>query len=82
MEVILKFKLPDDKYDYMAAMNGENYQSALLEIEQFLRTATKHCVVEGYHKEPSEDQVDILDRVREVFYEILDSRSVHLEDIE
>jgi hypothetical protein len=42
MKAILEFNLPEDKEDFDFATNGLNYYSALIEMDQWLRSEYKY----------------------------------------
>ena len=42
MKAILEFNLPEDKEDFDFATNGFNYYSALIEMDQWLRSEYKY----------------------------------------
>ena len=42
MKAVLEFNLPEDKEDFDFATNGFNYYSALIEMDQWLRSEYKY----------------------------------------
>ena len=56
MKAILEFNLPDDKYDFQVAVNGEEYLNTLLEIRERVRQIWKY-------RELTDGQYEIIDEV-------------------
>jgi len=42
MKAILEFDLPEDNTDFQAAINGQNYKSAIWDFDQLLRSEMKY----------------------------------------
>lgn len=42
MKAILEFNLPEDNHDFQAAINGNNYRSAIWDYDQWLRSEMKY----------------------------------------
>lgn len=42
MKAILEFDLPEDNTDFQAAINGNNYKSAIWNFDQLLRSEMKY----------------------------------------
>lgn len=70
MRVVLEFTLPEDNDDFRNAREGTELRAALLGIDCYLRTQTKHV-------EP--DERDDIYAIRERFYEELSSRGLSLD---
>jgi hypothetical protein len=79
MKAILEFELPEDKFEFNTATKGSQYLSALWDIQKGLRDATKYKQLEGHHSEITGDQADILDKVQNLFYSVLESRGIDLD---
>ena len=56
MKAVLEFNLPDDKYDFQVAVNGEEYLNTLLEIRERVRQIWKY-------RELTDGQYEIIDEV-------------------
>ena len=74
MQAILKFNLPEDRDEYTASSHGMNYALTCWDIDQKLREWLKYG-----HQFESADEA--LERVREVFHEIMDDHNIHLDMI-
>lgn len=81
MEGVLKFNLPEEKHDFRAASQGADCLYALMDIERELRNATKYNRITGIQGDLTGDQADVARKLQETFYEILNDRGIHLEDI-
>jgi hypothetical protein len=42
MKAVLEFNLPEDNYDFQAAINGNNYKTAIYNFDQLLRSEMKY----------------------------------------
>lgn len=56
MKAVLEFNLPDDKYDFQVAVNGEEYLNTLLEIKERIRQIWKY-------REFTDGQYDLIDEI-------------------
>jgi predicted nucleotidyltransferase len=72
MKATLEFNLPDDQTEFDFAVQGSNMYSALWEISQELRTLWKY-------EELKEEEWDMVERIRNKFYEILDENQIKLD---
>jgi len=73
MEAILKYNLPDDQLDFDLAVNGGKWSLAMWEIDQWLRSETKHAT-DGM----SDDTYNALVNTRDKLHEILQENSLKL----
>jgi hypothetical protein len=73
MKAILEFNLPDDHIDFEDAVNGQRWSLAMWELDQHLRSQTKHPP-EGM----SDDTWKALDDTREKLYEIMNENALKL----
>jgi len=65
MEAILKFNLPEDKYELNTAINGERISLAIQELDQWLRNEIRN------NSNISEDTDDAYDKCRSQIREAL-----------
>lgn len=70
MQVVLKFKLPEEETEARIALNGSNYHSVLWELDQYLRGKVKYA--EGI----SEAEREIYANVRTELNSLMDSHKV------
>ena len=73
MEAILKYNLPEDQLDFDTAVNGGKWSLAMWEIDQWLRSETKHAP-DGM----SDDTYNALINTRDKLHEILQEYSLKL----
>ena len=72
MKAILEFNLPDDQNEFDLAIQGSKMYLALWDISQELRTLWKY-------EELNEDEWNMVERIRDKFYEILDENQIKLD---
>lgn len=73
MKITLKYKLPDEQYDCNIAVNGKKYHSVLYEFSEWLRSRIK------YDSEGMD--IDTLEKIREVYNEMLEENYINLDEI-
>ena len=71
MEAILKFNLPEEHLEFESAVKGETWSLAMWELDQWLRSQTKHPP-EGM----SDDTWKAYDTTREKLYEIINENAL------
>ena len=71
MKATIEFNLPEDKYEYDLANKSSSLLSCLMEFEQEIRKIYKY----EYLKE---NQLEIVEKIREKFYEILQDNEINL----
>jgi hypothetical protein len=72
MKAKLTFNLPEDQAEFDFATQGGKMYSALHELSQELRTLWKY-------EELNEQEWDMVERIRNKFYEILDDHQIKLD---
>jgi len=72
MKAILEFNLPEDQDDYRLHCAAREMYLALWDIGAWLRDQEK------YHPD---DEWPKLDKIRDRFYEILDTRNIDLDSL-
>ena len=72
MKAILEFDLPEENSDFQAAINGENYRSAIWEFDQLLRSEMKY-------KELTDETYKAYDYCRKEFRKILGQDNLFIE---
>jgi hypothetical protein len=73
-EIILKFYLPDNRYDLKLAMNGQKYLTALENMYNYLREVTKYDSLSL-----TENQMELIYKVKEKFHSILAEENIDLQ---
>lgn len=72
MEATLKFNLPDDEFEFNCAVKSTKMYFALTEIKDELRAIWKY-------EELKENQFEMVERIREKFFEILQENEINLD---
>ena len=72
MKARLTFNLPEDKYEWENAMRADAMFCALWDLSQELRTLWKY-------EELSEEEWNMVERIRDKFYEILSEHNINLD---
>jgi len=72
MKAKITFNLPEDQAEFDFAIQGSNMHSALWDISQELRTLWKY-------EELKQEEWDMVERIRNKFYEILDENQIKLD---
>ena len=72
MKATLEFNLPDDQNEFDMAVQSGNMYAALWDISQELRTLWKY-------EELKQEEWDMVERIRNKFYEILDENQIKLD---
>lgn len=72
MKATLEFYLPEENDDFQAAINGENYKSAIWDFDQLLRSEMKY-------KELSDETYKALKWCREELRKILEQDNLFIE---
>jgi len=71
MKAILEYNLPDDQHEFDMAVESGRMYSALWDISQEIRTLWKY-------EELSEEEWNMVERIRDKFYEILNDNHIEL----
>jgi hypothetical protein len=71
MKATIEFNLPEDKYEYDLANKSSSLLSCLMEFEQEIRKIYKY-------EDLKENQLEIVEKIREKFYEILQDNEINL----
>jgi nitroimidazol reductase NimA-like FMN-containing flavoprotein (pyridoxamine 5'-phosphate oxidase superfamily) len=72
MKATLKYNLPDDQFEFDNAVKSNKMWHALTEIKDELRTIWKY-------EELKENQFEMVERIREKFFEILQENEINLD---
>jgi hypothetical protein len=73
MKATLEFNLPEDQHDFDLAVNGTKAQSALWEMDQYLRNELK------YSDDRSFEDLKLLQEVRDQLREIMFENGLNFE---
>ena len=72
MKVKIKYNLPDDDFEFNCAVKSTKMYFALTEIKEELRAIWKY-------EELKEHQFEMVERIREKFFEILLENEINLD---
>jgi hypothetical protein len=72
MKATLKYNLPDDEFEFNCAVKSTKMYFALTEIKEELRAIWKY-------EELKENQFEMVERIREKFFEILLENEINLD---
>jgi hypothetical protein len=72
MKTTLKYNLPDDDFEFNCAVKSTKMYFALTEIKDELRRIWKY-------EELKENQFEMVERIREKFFEILTENEINLD---
>ena len=72
MKATLKYNLPDDQFEFDNAVKSTKMFFALTEIKDELRSIWKY-------EELKENQFEMVERIREKFFEILQENEINLD---
>jgi hypothetical protein len=67
MKTILIFDMPDDQDEFESAINGSKWQTAMYEMDQYLRSQLKY-----------NDAGEDYDKIREELHNILENHNLSL----
>jgi len=80
-KIILEFDAIEDAQDARTAIDGLKWKSAMWDLDQLLRSTTKHGIsLLDSKKEASSEEMDVADKIREEIREILTDYNLNLED--
>ena len=71
MKATIEYNLPDDQFEFDNAVKSNKMWHALIEIKDELRTIWKY-------EELKENQFEMVERIREKFFEILQENEINL----
>jgi hypothetical protein len=72
MKAIIEYNLPDDQFEFDNAVKSNKMWHALTEIKDELRRIYKY-------EELKENQFEMVERIREKFFEILQENEINLD---
>ena len=72
MKATIEYNLPDDQFEFDNAVKSNKMYFALTEIKDELRTIWKY-------EELKENQFEMVERIREKFFEILLENEINLD---
>jgi hypothetical protein len=80
MNIIIEFG-DDETKDAETALNGWKWKLAMWDLDQLLRSTTKHGVsILNKNQEASSEEINVADKIREQIREILEEYSLNLNN--
>ena len=74
-KVILEFDSLEEQEDIKSALNGYKWKLSMWDLDQHLRSIVKYN-----HGNPTGEQMDLVEKLREEIREILSGYGLNLED--
>jgi len=79
MKITLEFQ-DEDKEEALTALDGYKWKLAVWDLDQLLRSVTKHDIsILKHHKEASEEEYKVAEKLREEIRRILDEYNLKLD---
>ena len=80
MNIVIEFG-DDETKDAETALNGWKWKLAMWDLDQLLRSTTKHGVsILNKNQEASSEEINVADKIREQIREILEEYSLNLNN--
>jgi hypothetical protein len=80
-KIILEFDSLEESHDARVALDAMKWKMAMWDLDQLLRSTTKHGVsILDSKKEASSEEVEVAYKIRDEIREILTSSGLNLED--
>lgn len=73
MKAILKYKIPEEESEFKHAVKGRDAFLSLWDFAQYLRSEIKY-------KDHSEEELTLLENIRNNFYETLNGHGIDLDN--
>jgi len=77
MKMILEYDCEEESDDARTALDGYKWKMAMWDLDQLLRTATKHGSFE--RREATPEEMDMADKVRDAIRDILNEHNLNLD---
>jgi len=75
--MILEYDCEEESDDARTALDGYKWKMAMWELDQLLRTATKHGSFEL--RDATSEEMDMADKVRDAIRDILNEHNLNLD---
>ena len=77
MKMILEYDCEEEEHDARVALDGYKWRMAMWELDQLLRSATKHGSFE--RREATSEEMDMADKIRDAIRDILNEHNLNLD---
>jgi hypothetical protein len=79
-KIILEFDSNEESQEARVALDGYKWKLAMWDLDQKLRSTTKHGIKFYSNEEASSEEIDICQKISNEIRETLDSYNLNLED--
>jgi hypothetical protein len=80
MKMILEYDCEEESDDARTALDGYKWKMAMWDLDQSLRSTTKHGVsMSDKSKEATSEEMDMADKIRDAIRDILNEHNLNLD---
>jgi hypothetical protein len=79
-KIIIEFDSVEESQDARDALDGYKWKLAMWDLDQKLRTTTKHGIKFYSNEEASSEEIEICQKIRDEIRETLEGYSLNLND--
>ena len=79
-KITIEFDSVEESQDARVAIDAMKWKMSMWDLDQKLRTTTKHGIKFYSNDEASSEEIEICEKIREQMREILNGYSLNLED--
>ena len=79
-KIIIEFDSVEESQDARLALDAMKWKMAMWNLDQKLRSTTKHGIKFYSNEEASSEEIDICQKIRDEIRETLDGYNLNLED--
>jgi hypothetical protein len=79
-KITIEFDSVEESQDARVALDAMKWKMSMWDLDQKLRTTTKHGIKFYSNDEASSEEIEICEKIREQMREILNGYSLNLED--
>jgi hypothetical protein len=77
MKMILEYDCEEEEDNARVALDGYKWKNAMWELDQLLRSATKHGSFE--RREATSEEMEMADKIRDAIRDILNEHNLNLD---
>jgi len=79
-KITIEFDSVEESQDARVALDAMKWKMSMWDLDQKLRTTTKHGIKFYSNDEASSEEIEVCEKIREQMREILNGYSLNLED--
>ena len=79
-KITIEFDSIEESQDARVALDAMKWKMSMWDLDQKLRTTTKHGIKFYSNDEASSEEIEVCEKIREQMREILNGYSLNLED--